>query len=153
MITFRNMVLEDIEQVIAIENSVYTNPWPASAFEPSLLESAYVLDFAGVIVGFVICIVVIEECTIINVAISPDHQRCGYGRLLFNELLQTLSERDIQLYYLDVRESNIAARKLYEGLGFKRIALRKSYYSHPDEDAVVMCLDTKDQADSGDDES
>lgn len=138
---FRLMQAEDIPQVLAIENQVFTPPWPFSAFAASLHDHSYVLVDGDSIIGYLMCIVVIDECSIINIAVHPKYQRKGFGALMFAKIFELLIPLGIVLYYLDVRQSNLAAQSLYEKLGFRRIALRKSYYSEPEEDAVVMCLD------------
>ncbi len=141
MTIFRPLIDSDIPSVIHIERSVYSNPWPEDAFSGSILDKAFVIEHDDKIIGFIVCIVVLDECSIVNIAVAPDYQHQGIGKMLLQEMFKVMGESGVEIFYLDVRETNIVARSLYESLGFKRIALRKNYYTKPDEDAVVMCLD------------
>ncbi|MDZ4121566.1 MAG: ribosomal protein S18-alanine N-acetyltransferase [Candidatus Cloacimonadaceae bacterium] len=140
---YRCMQPADLGEVIRIENAVFDHPWPAEAFESDAMKDSYVLEKSGIVIGYIMCLVAMDECTIANIAVAPEHQNQGYGRLILSETFELMRSRGIAFYYLDVRESNTIAQKLYTNLGFRRIALRKNYYSHPDENAVVMCLDTQ----------
>ncbi len=132
---------EDIPAILRIENAVFSHPWPESAFDSTQFKDSFVLELNGSVIGYIMGMVVMDECSIINIAIDPDHQRQGYGYLLFMKFIEMMTPRGVQVYYLDVRESNVSAQRLYEKLGFRRIALRKSYYSDPEENAVVMCYE------------
>ena len=65
----------------------------------------------------------------------PDHRRGGIARNLITSAIN--SADGLHTVFLEVRESNTPAVKLYESLGFTRIAVRKGYYDHPKEDAVI----------------
>jgi len=74
------------------------------------------------------------ECEILNLAVLPDFRRKGIGRALVESLLDSFG-RDV---FLEVRESNGAARELYKSLGFEEINRRPEYYKDPSEAAIVM---------------
>ncbi len=74
------------------------------------------------------------EYEILNLAVPPAERRLGVGRALLQEAL----ERCRGTVYLEVRASNAAAMAFYAGFGFVEAGRRSGYYSHPDEDAVVM---------------
>lgn len=78
-----------------------------------------------------------SECEIENVAVNPDWQRQGLGERLLDELLNRVQQRGCGDVFLEVRESNVAARRLYEKRGFRQVGRRVRYYSQPQEDAVV----------------
>ena len=87
------------------------------------------------IVGFLAFEQIVDEGSIVEVAVHPDYRRQGIARKLIGSAIADNSLKEI---YLEVRESNIPAIRLYESLGFERIGTRKDYYDAPKEDAVLM---------------
>ena len=75
-----------------------------------------------------------DELEILNVAVDPRFRRRGLAR----KLMQALLDNYQGTVFLEVRQSNLAARKLYHSLGFEVIAVRQSYYSDTGESAIVM---------------
>lgn len=73
------------------------------------------------------------EFEILNLAVDPAHRRQGIAKALLDHQLARGG-----VHFLEVRESNNAARKLYEGLGFEVIGTRRDYYRNPEESAIVM---------------
>lgn len=90
------------------------------------------------IVGFLAFEQVLDEGSIVEVAVHPDHRRGGIARNLITSAIN--NAEGLHTVFLEVRESNTPAVKLYESLGFTQIAVRKGYYDHPKEDAVIMNL-------------
>ena len=87
------------------------------------------------VVGFVVSRTVAEgETELLNLAVAPEFRRQGVGRKLMESLLA--GSRGVT--YLEVRESNLAARKFYNYLGFQEVSLRPGYYQSPPEAAIVM---------------
>ena len=87
------------------------------------------------IVGFLAFEQILDEGSIVEVAVHPDHRRKGIAKELIRS---ALSDNSLKEIFLEVRESNIPAIRLYESLGFEQIGVRKGYYDDPKEDAVVM---------------
>ena len=92
------------------------------------------------LLGFLIARLLTAECELENIVVSPAARRRGIGRQLLGSLLLAARETDIESVFLEVRESNHAARAFYENVGFKLDARRKSYYSNPSEDAILYHL-------------
>lgn len=91
----------------------------------------------GLVVGFLAARPLAEgEWEILNLAVAPAHRKRGIARRLLNDLL----ERHVGEFFLEVRQSNLAARRLYSQAGFKMITQRLQYYSNPVEPAIVMKL-------------
>jgi ribosomal-protein-alanine N-acetyltransferase len=88
------------------------------------------------ILGFLIAQHVDPEWELENIVVDPTMQGKGVGTLLLNELLAHVKQANSEAVFLEVRESNKAARGLYEKLGFQETGRRKSYYSNPLEDAI-----------------
>ena len=75
-----------------------------------------------------------DELEILNVAVDPPCRRRGVARSLIQQLLANYRGT----VWLEVRQSNAAARQLYHALGFQVNAVRENYYSAPHESAIVM---------------
>jgi ribosomal-protein-alanine N-acetyltransferase len=73
-----------------------------------------------------------------NIAVDEAYRRNGVGRSLMQSLEAVGKKMDVSAYFLEVRESNAAARKLYESMEFRNIGVRKHYYREPVEDAIIM---------------
>jgi ribosomal-protein-alanine acetyltransferase len=87
--------------------------------------------------GFVVAHLIGAECEIENVVVNPQSQRRGLGKILLEELLKRVQHAGCRAVFLEVRETNRAARGLYEKCGFREVGRRVKYYSQPEEDAVV----------------
>ena len=83
-----------------------------------------------------------DEGEIVNVAVSPEYRKQGYGVEMVGRLIRQSGEAGVRRFFLEVRESNIAGQKLYERLGFAACGKRRGFYEHPKEDAVLMSLQT-----------
>ena len=88
---------------------------------------------------------VLDEGYITNIAVHPDHRRKGIAYMLTEELKNKATELKLSFLTLEVRESNLAAIKLYEKSGFQVVGKRKSFYSDPKEDAILMTYYFKEE--------
>ena len=88
------------------------------------------------VVGYIAYEVVVDEGSLIELAVLPEYRRRGIGRELV-ELMLTSCD-GVQTVCLEVRASNTSAIALYEAVGFRAISVRRNYYDHPAEDAVIM---------------
>lgn len=88
--------------------------------------------------GYVIAQDAADEGEILNLAVTPARQRGGVGRALVEQVLNALAERGARRVFLEVRDSNAAARALYSALGFEEVGRRSRYYRRPVEDAIVL---------------
>ena len=138
----RPMREQDVTQVAAIECAATEFPWPQSQFASSLSGTHHcmVLEVDGVAVGFSVFSSVLDESELLNIAVAPEQQGCGYGRQLLLCGLKQLVADDIKRCFLEVRVSNTSAQALYQSLGFKVAGKRKQYYPARNgrEDALVM---------------
>lgn len=94
----------------------------------------------GKILGYIGIWNVCGEAEIINIAVRPEERRKGVGKFLLEEIFSYLRENEVSSLNLEVRESNISARSLYEKLGFEIIGERKKYYDGK-ETAILMKKD------------
>ena len=89
------------------------------------------------VVGFLIARHLAPEWELENIVVAHIARRKGLGKLLLNALLSAARETNSDSVFLEVRESNAAARTLYEKAGFEQTGRRKTYYTNPTEDAVL----------------
>jgi ribosomal-protein-alanine N-acetyltransferase len=136
----------DLEEVLAIEAASFPSPWNRQHF---LSELASPLSFPLVaravdetIVGYICSMLVLDEGTILNVAVRPESRSRGIGRLLVETALHQFMELGAAFVALEVRPTNLAAFSLYESLGFGITGRRSAYYANG-EDAVLMEYEIK----------
>ena len=139
--TIRRASLADLDAIAEIETLSFTVPWTKDSFTAAF-ESEYMTLFAaekdGQVVGFGCVSVLAPECEIPNIAVHPNERGSGIGGKLFTAMLQYAGEKGANTAFLEVRESNIAARSLYEKNGFLPLGIRRNYYTKPTENAIVM---------------
>jgi ribosomal-protein-alanine N-acetyltransferase len=90
--------------------------------------------------GFLVARQLDPEWELENVVVAPANRRSGIGKRLIEALLTTARETTSEEVFLEVRESNAAARSLYEKAGFELTGRRRAYYTNPPEDAVLYRL-------------
>jgi ribosomal-protein-alanine N-acetyltransferase len=143
-VSFNTLVPSDLDDILKIEYLCFPTPWSMAAFlheiefEKSIFKT---LKIGGQLVGYGGFWHVLDEIHISNIAIHPDYQRRGLGTMLLTHLLEEAAARGALKASLEVRRSNIAAQRLYEGFGFRIVTLRKNYYADEHEDALVMWND------------
>ena len=101
-------------------------------------RTALVIEQDGTVVGFVIARQAADEWEIENIAVTGPARRCGLGSRLLGEFMDLLRSRGGLAVFLEVRESNLAARALYEKWAFIEVGRRKTYYQNPAEDALLL---------------
>ena len=134
---------DNIDDVLAIEEAAFTNPWTRAMYLAELENTAVSFCFLardadGRAVGFCSFWRVLDELHINNLAVLPDLRRTGIGSMLLEFALQKGVELGARRATLEVRRSNDAARLLYERFGFSIAGVRPAYYSKPVEDALVL---------------
>jgi len=135
----------DLDEVVRIENAVYSHPWTRGNFADSLKAGYHcsTLRIGPALAGYFILLVAAGEAHLLNLSVSAAHQRRGLGSLLLEEVLRLGRTHEARHVFLEVRPSNAPALALYDAFGFKRIAERRGYYpAHGGrEDALVLTLD------------
>jgi [ribosomal protein S18]-alanine N-acetyltransferase len=141
------MTMAQLDAVLAVEVDAYPFPWTRGNFVDSLAAGywARVLYTAdGVLLGYMVAMAGVEEMHLLNITVAAEHQRCGHAHTMHAALVAEARSRGAKRLWLEVRQSNAGARRLYETLGYREIAMRRAYYPAPQgrrEDAVVMGLD------------
>ena len=137
----QEMARDHLPQVLAIERASYPAPWSETAFSNEMTSDVSVTIVAVTgqsVSGFLVGWIVADQVHVANIAVEAGHRRRGIGNGMMAWLLREAVRRECANCTLEVRESNQAARGMYRQLGFRSVALRRSYYSNPVEDAVVM---------------
>ena len=137
----RLMQAVDVAAVAKIEKSVQSHPWTLKQFEDAVTAyQSTVIEQQGQVLGFCILQPVLDEANLLLMAIDPAQQGQGLGYQLLEASVTMLKNNPVQIF-LEVRESNQAAIKLYEKSGFHQIDLRKNYYPNSNgsrEHAIIM---------------
>ena len=144
MMTIRPMCAQDLDAICAIEQACFAVPWTRADFEGELQNplALYLVavDAAApdVPAGYAGAWIVVDECHITNVAVSPSFRRRGAARELLTKLLEQAQLRGARAATLEVRPSNAAALALYTSMGFVQEGRRRRYYSDTGEDALIL---------------
>jgi len=137
----RKMALEDLDTIMILESQLFSCPWTLENYRFELTENPYghyvVLDEKG-IKGYLGLWVNEDALQITTLGVDTAYQNRGYGKALVQYAIDHAEGINATVITLEVRISNQKAIQLYESFGFKKAALRKQYYSHPDEDAILM---------------
>ncbi len=136
------MRFDDLAAVQAIEHASFSAPWPPHAYR-SELESNRLAHYLVARVGDDVAAyggmwLMVDEAHITTFAVHPAWRRQRIGERLLLAFLDVAVDRDAHEATLEVRLSNLAARKLYEKYGFRPVGLRPRYYSDDQEDALIM---------------
>jgi ribosomal-protein-alanine N-acetyltransferase len=138
----REMTEADLGAVLHIEREVHAHPWTLGNFSDAL-RSGYqckVFESAGVVMGYAVMMLAVDEAELLDIAIDKGHQRKGVGRKLLEAMLSLARHENMRRMVLEVRASNQPAIALYRASGFEQIGLRRDYYSAANgrEDAILM---------------
>ena len=137
----REMQVEDLEQVMEIEQDLFSVPWTKEGFFTFLTRDNamfLVVEEKGEILGYCGLLIVLDEGDITNVAVKRNRQNEGIGKFLMESLIRLATDLGVTTIHLEVRAGNEKAIRLYERVGFTRDGIRKKYYTDPTEDAVLM---------------
>lgn len=139
------MTVDDLPAVQAIERASFATPWPAQAYRSELETNKlalYLVARAGDrIVGFAGIWLMVDEAHVTTFAVAPAWRRRGVGERMLLAVLDVAAARGAREATLEVRLSNLPARRLYEKFGFQPVGLRPRYYSDNNEDALIMTTD------------
>lgn len=141
----RNMRNSDLDLVVQNEQLAYEHGWSKRIFIDCLRAGyqCWVLANKNQIVAHGVMSVAIGECHLLTLCVHPDYQRQGYGRKLFNLLLDRAVKLDAKQCFLEVRVSNEPAISLYRSMGFVQVGERRNYYPGNEgrEDALILSRD------------
>jgi ribosomal-protein-alanine N-acetyltransferase len=133
----------DLASVVELERACYSDPWPATAFaalpdNPRVYFAVADSPVVKSIAGYVVAWYVLDEGELANLAVATAARRQGIGKALLDAAIGESLDRGVSDLYLEVRESNQSARRLYASRGFEEVSRRKGYYRSPVEDALIL---------------
>ena len=133
----------DIRDIVRIERTSFADPWSEESFRRIMGGQAAIFQVLEVapdkaVVGYIIAFSVGTDAELLNVAVDPNFRGRGLAGQMLDSVLIELGGTGVRTAFLEVRESNRAARALYGSRGFKEIGRRRNYYRRPVEDALVM---------------
>lgn len=138
------MRLDDLPAVHLIEQASFTSPWPPNAYRSELETNRlaqYLVARAGAggeVVAYGGMWLMVDEAHITTFAVHPAWRRQRIGERLLLAFLDLAVDRGAHEATLEVRLSNLPARRLYEKYGFRPVGLRPRYYTDDHEDALIM---------------
>lgn len=141
---FACMREDDLDEVVALENSVYPHPWTRGNFSDSL-HAGYECRTSrtgSALIGYFVLSAAAAEAHLLNLSVAVFFQRCGHGSALLREALRLARARGARELFLEVRPGNLAARALYERFALRQIGVRRDYYPGDGsrDDALVFGL-------------
>lgn len=136
-----------IESVCEIEKKVFHTPYSVKTVtddmhNPMCRTIVATVD-GGEVAAYCMTSSVLDEASIDRIAVAPAYRRMGAAKLLIDEMINHCRTSGISFVNLEVRQSNSAARSLYEKSGFEQVGVRKRYYADNAEDAVLYTLNLK----------
>jgi ribosomal-protein-alanine N-acetyltransferase len=150
-LSIRPATRRDLPAMLTIERESFSDPWSEEALSTALdrmrvLVAEVSAPESGTparaserrLVGYVVALAAGPEADIANLAVAQVARRRGIARMLLERIIAELGGEGVQLIYLEVRESNRAARALYESDGFSAVGVRRRYYRRPAEDALIL---------------
>jgi ribosomal-protein-alanine N-acetyltransferase len=144
MSVIRKMILDDVEQVVALDRMSFSLPWPVSSFRYELTENlasrCWVAELDGRIAAMLVAWLIVDEIHIATIATHPDFRKQGIGEKLLSFTLQSAKDEGAITSFLEVREGNDAALMMYQKFGYVESGRRKGYYLDNGEDAILMTL-------------
>jgi ribosomal-protein-alanine N-acetyltransferase len=143
---FVPLQLADLDTLLAIESSAYEFPWSRGNFVDSL-NAGYLarkrVNGTGAWLGYFIAMPGVQELHLLNLTVTPQHQRRGHARAMLDRLVNEGRALGAQRVWLEVRVSNERAQQVYRRYGFREVGMRRGYYpagALARENALVMSL-------------
>ncbi len=143
-LVIRKMAEDDIDQVVAIDQVSFSLPWPPRSFlyevKDNFVSRSWVAELNGRIVAMMVGWLMVDELHIATIATHSDYRGHGIGTKLLVSALVSARNEGVGRAFLEVREGNAVAIKMYRRLGFIEDGRREGYYADNHEDAILMSL-------------
>lgn len=136
---------DPLEGVAAIQADSFHQGWGLDVLRRDLRDQPasrlYLIEAqGGPLLGFCACWLIADELHINSLAVTPAMRRQGVAGRLLQEVLALAAADGATAATLEVRRSNVPALRLYDRRGFRVEAVRRNYYEHPTEDALILWL-------------
>jgi ribosomal-protein-alanine N-acetyltransferase len=135
----RQATAYDSECLEKMDRACFSTPWNQKSWEDSLSMKQYqcLIVKEQREIGFLLTSHAADEGEIIKIGVLPEYRGKKYAAQLLNAAFESWKEKNINSVFLEVRESNHSARRLYEATGFLEVGIRKNYYHNPVEHAII----------------
>lgn len=140
------MEAEDTKRAADISEKCLEEAWNEKNFQESLDKDYTLMAVArkeGQTVGYIVIYLAADQAELESVAVLEEARRGGTASGLLAFAFEEAYRRGVRSMTLEVRESNTAARKLYEKFHFEMIGKRKRFYQNPQEDALILGSDLR----------
>jgi len=139
---------ERVDEIATLHGRLFDPPWDTDSIARLIEHPAAAAFIAQVrepkaLAGFVIGQIAADEAEILSIGVAPEWQRRGIARRMVEGLVRAARRAEVKRLFLEVAADNMAAVKLYRGLGFAAVNRRKDYYRRPGSqpvDGVVLAL-------------
>ena len=141
MVETRPTVPGDAKAIAAAEKAIFPDPWSEQDILSVISTEGgicYTAVSDGAVVGYLIGRQISPEGEIYRIATLPDFRRRGIAYKLLDKAIRCEREKGLESTFLEVREKNLPARRLYESYGFVEIGKRNGYYKNPSDNAIIM---------------
>ena len=132
----------DLPIVLELEEQLFTSTWKMDDFLYEMNENPFSQMFVweedSEIVGYMGIWIIFEQAQLTNLAVNKKYQGKGYGRKLLEMGISLCQDAGCEIMTLEVRQSNVVAKSLYQSCGFEKVSVKKDYYQDNHEDADVM---------------
>ncbi len=141
----RDVRPDDIDIVAQIEAECFSLPWKKEDFIKAMEEKQLfkVVEVGTEVAGYLLALVVCDEAQIATIAVKDNFRKKGCGKKVLEAAILEAWARGLNVMYLEVRESNHKAIRLYINMGFELMGIRKNFYEKPCENAVTMKFDVR----------
>ena len=136
----------DCIKIATLESQVFSDPWSEESIRDNVRSDNYLIMGAFEdedLLGYVIYMLLLEEAELLRIAVKEEARNKGIATSLLDVMINKTRDevKEVKSLFLEVRENNTAARKLYEKTGFVEVGMRKNYYSNPTENAVLYKME------------
>ncbi len=132
-----------LPQIHEIEKLSFPSPWSLNALKSEIknpISHLWALKREDALSGYICFWMLDKEAQLLSLAVHPRERRKGFGHYLLKKMIETTVSEGVQIVWLEVRPSNLAAIGLYRKMSFEELCRRPRYYSDTREDAIVMVL-------------
>lgn len=144
----RRTTASDAPKIAAMEAECFSDAWGEEdilAYISSELAMCYSATDGKELIGYILGRKIPPESEIYRIAVKESHRQRGVGSRLLAYAIRCEEREGVENIFLEVREQNLAARRLYTSGGFSEIGVRKNYYKNPTDNAIIMVYGEKCQ--------
>ena len=130
-----------MREIAYIDSISFSESWSEKSYlemAENKIYSFFKEEVNDKIAGFIVLMDVVDAAEIIRVAVLPEYREMGIGTKLIEKAVEEIMKKGMKNIFLEVRESNSNAIKLYNKSGFEECGVRKNYYSNPKENGIIM---------------